>query len=99
MPRPMAVRPPPVDTAGIATIVVALVCGESAVESSECGEGWIVERAPGGDGVVQHRDPLRFFAGMNVVGGELADGPLLLDVGETDFSPVMGWARSSVVRS
>ena len=38
-----------------------------------------------GEAVAQHGDARGLVARMNVVGGELADGPLLLDVGEADL--------------
>ena len=65
----------------------ALVGGEASVdEGDELFErGVILGRSVGGQTVAELYGACGLFAGMDVVGGELADGLLLLDVGEADL--------------
>ena len=73
---------------GMATIVARSSAGKrpamkatSGVERRDCRQAL---RA--GERVAQLGDAGGLGAGMDVVGGELADGPFLLDVGEADAS-------------
>ena len=51
-------------------------------EGNERSQRRVVESTPAGEAIRQHRDARGLLTRMYVVGGELADGPLLLDVGE-----------------
>ena len=56
-------------------------------EADQRRQGWIVlRRGESGQPVPELNDSLRRSPGMNVVGGKLADGSLLLHIGEAQFA-------------